>query len=91
MNSCVWGGIIYDNDVNVITEQSRLGFNLYTVNRVQVEGNEKRSSLMAARNDIRVADPFETAIALEDVSARLSMLYSLTDRLSRLKLVDYLR
>lgn len=42
------------------------------------------------RNDLTVADPFETASRLQDVQQQLEMHYTVTARLSRLSLVNYL-
>lgn len=50
----------------------------------------ERMTLETARNEITLADPFETATALEDSQTRLETLYAITARLSRLSLADYL-
>lgn len=42
------------------------------------------------RNDLTVADPFETASRLQDVQQQLEMHYAVTARLSQLSLVNYL-
>lgn len=85
------GEIVYDNDVKIITEQSDIGFKLQVVAECESRSKINKSFLIIARNEMRFADPFETSIAIEDVNTRINMLYSLTDRLSRLKLMDYLR
>jgi flagellar hook-associated protein 3 FlgL len=36
------------------------------------------------------ADPYETALALQDNAARLEQLFALTARLSRLSLVNFI-
>lgn len=48
------------------------------------------SALKIARNGIIAADPYETASALEAVQTQIETLYTLTARLSRLSLTDYL-
>lgn len=48
------------------------------------------TALSIARSDILAIDPYETASALTQTEASLQNLYSLTARLSRLSLTDYL-
>lgn len=49
------------------------------------------AALEIARTKIVAADPYETATALEAVQTQMETLYTLTARLSRLSLADYLR
>ncbi|MCV2872438.1 flagellin [Defluviimonas sp. WL0050] len=49
------------------------------------------AALEIARTKIIAADPYETASALEAVQTQIETLYTLTARLSRLSLADYLR
>lgn len=51
----------------------------------------EQTLLQMARNDIVGADPYETATRLEAAQTQLETLYTITARLSRLSLVDYLR
>ncbi len=48
------------------------------------------SALTLARNGLIAADPYDTASALEAVQTQLETLYTLTARLSRLSLTDFL-
>ena len=49
-----------------------------------------RADAMARRDKLIGADPYETATLLEQETARLETVYTLTARLSRLRLTDYL-
>ncbi|MDP1668984.1 flagellin [Phaeovulum sp.] len=49
------------------------------------------AALEMARAGMTAADPYDTATALQAVQAQLETLYTLTARLSNLKLTDYLR
>ncbi len=49
------------------------------------------AALGIARTAMTAADPYDTATALEAVQAQIETLYTLTARLSALKLTDYLR
>lgn len=51
----------------------------------------ERAALEIARTRIIAADPYETASALEAVQTQIETLYTLTARLSRLSLADFLR
>ncbi|TQS70311.1 hypothetical protein ERN12_14275 [Rhodobacteraceae bacterium] len=48
------------------------------------------SGLKIARNELIVADPYESATALTAAQAQLETIYAMTARLSRMSLVDYL-
>ncbi|KEP70296.1 flagellar hook protein [Thioclava dalianensis] len=48
------------------------------------------TALQIARNGLVAADPYETASALEAMTTQLETLYTLTGRLSRLTLADYI-
>lgn len=78
-------------DSQILTEMGRVGLAQQTVEQASVTGTSTLNSLNRARSDIRGADPFETAAALTEVQNQLESLYAVTARLSKLKLVDYLR
>ena len=59
--------------------------------QAQVRNFAEASALTIARSTLTSADPFETATALQEVEARIQGLYTLTARLSRLSLTDYLK
>ncbi|WP_197919515.1 flagellin [Thiosulfatihalobacter marinus] len=71
--------------------RSDLGFVQERVGAAEVQLGAKRSSLEIARNAVVVADPFETATRLEAAQVQLETLYTVTARMSRLSLVEYLR
>jgi len=78
-------------DGTVLNEMGRVGLDQQTVQRAQVTNGASLNTLERARGDIRSADPFETAAALNEVQSQLESLYAVTARLSKLKLVDFLR
>ncbi len=51
----------------------------------------EQTTLMIARADLVAVDPYEAASQLEQTMSQLEMIYTLTSRLSRLSLADYLR
>jgi len=76
-----------DGVTNARAEMGRLGARTDTAGELltaQVRQAE------VARSDLIGADPFETATRLEQEVARLETIYTLTARLSRLRLTDYL-
>lgn len=60
------------------------------VDQIAVRNSAETTALRIARNAIVAADPYETASALEAVTAQMETLYTLTARLSRLRFSDYL-
>ena len=71
--------------------QARLGYAEGQVEEASVRIAAQQSSYGIARNDLVSADPFETAIRLQAVQQQLETQYTLTARLSRLSLTEYLR
>ncbi|MBD3764387.1 MAG: flagellar biosynthesis protein FlgL [Rhodobacterales bacterium] len=62
--------------------------------RIAEAGTRNEAEIAAldmARNNLVLADPYETAVALEEAQLRLETLYALTARLSGLSLAEYLR
>lgn len=49
------------------------------------------TTLQIARNALVAADPYATATALQQVQSQMEAIYTLTARISRLSLTDYLR
>lgn len=71
--------------------QSRIGFSEALVEEATVRIAAERTSLSIARNEMVTADPYETASRLQNVQVQLEMHFTLTARLSRLNLTEYLR
>lgn len=71
--------------------QARLGYIEGLVEETSVRISAQESSYGIARNTLVSADPFETATRLESVQLQLETHYTLTARLSRLSLTEYLR
>ena len=58
--------------------------------QTQAQNTAENTSLSLIRSTLISADPYETATALQETEASIQNLYTLTARLSRLKLTDYL-
>lgn len=71
--------------------QARVGVTEARIEAATTRNVAEGSALGIARSGIVAADPFETATALEAVQTQIETLYSLTARLSRLSLTDFLR
>lgn len=71
--------------------RSDLGFVQERIANIETQNAARRTSLQITRNTLTSADPFETATQLEAAQAQLETLYTVTARLSRLSLMDYLR
>ena len=71
--------------------RSDLGFVQERIGDIETQNSARRTSLQITRNTLTSADPFETATKLEAAQVQLETLYTVTARLSRLSLMDYLR
>ena len=71
--------------------QARIGHVEQRVEQATVLMSAQTSSYSIARNELVAADPFETATLLQSVQLQLETHYTLTARLSRLSLTEYLR
>jgi flagellar hook-associated protein 3 FlgL len=71
--------------------QARLGYAQAQVEEAAVRTSAQESSYGIMRNNLVSADPFETATRLQSIQLQLETHYTLTARLSRLSLTEYLR
>ena len=76
---------------NMADLQARVGFIEGRVEEASVRNSAEQTSYGIARSEMVSADPFETATRLEAVQLQLETQYTLTARLSRLSLTEYLR
>lgn len=67
-----------------------LGFAQSRIDRAATRISAEASSLSILRYTLLSVDPFETASELETVQLRLETIYTLTSRMSRLSLVNFL-
>jgi flagellar hook-associated protein 3 FlgL len=73
------------------TLAGRLGHSQARIDEAQTRNLAEDSALQLARSDLVAIDPFEAATRMEAAQTQLETLYSVTARLSRLSLVDFLR
>lgn len=78
-------------DRAMIGEMGRVGLTEQLIDEARATNNAALLVLNLTRNEIRAADPFATAAALTEVQSQLEALYAVTARMSKLKLVDYIR
>lgn len=78
------------NDL-LVALQARIGTMEGLTERASVEVNSQVDALEIARAGLIETDPFEAATELQNAEAQLQTIYTLTSRLSRLSLVEYLR
>lgn len=69
---------------------ARVGMAQARIAAAEVRNAAERSGLLMARQEMLGVDGYETATALQQTQTRLETLYTLTARLSRLNLADYL-
>ncbi|MDM7459375.1 MAG: hypothetical protein P3W94_008505 [Paracoccus sp. (in: a-proteobacteria)] len=78
-------------DHAIIDEMGRVGLTEQLIDNARTTNSAALSVLNLTRNEIRAADPFATAAALSEVQSQLETVYAVTARVSKLKLVDYIR
>lgn len=71
--------------------RARIGLAEARTADTSVSLSAEKSAFEMLRNEIVAADPFEAATQLQDVQQQLEMHFTVTARLSRLSLVNYLR
>ncbi|MFT4011918.1 MAG: flagellin [Paracoccus sp. (in: a-proteobacteria)] len=69
---------------------SQIGISEEATARALTVNQAESSALTVARNGLIEADPYETAAALKEIEANIETLYTLTARLSKLSLTEYL-
>lgn len=72
------------------TLRAEIGGAQNRIETIQAENASHASMLELARSELIGADPYETATELEAVQGQLETLYTVTARLSRLNLADFL-
>lgn len=85
------GQAIPKADRGLIGEMGRVGLTQEFIDQANRSNDAALSVLTLKRNEIRSVDPFETTAALTEVESQLQTLYAVTARLSKLKLVEFLR
>jgi flagellar hook-associated protein 3 FlgL len=70
--------------------QSTVGFKQEFISTAQARLSSEEASLSILYNEMVSADPFETATRLEAIQTQLETHFTVTGRLSRLSLVDYI-
>ncbi|MDO5705117.1 MAG: flagellin [Paracoccus sp. (in: a-proteobacteria)] len=85
------GDGLHENGPRLIGLRGKVGLMQQQIEVAQAQNAHVLSSFQVARNDMVAADPFATAAAITEVQTQMETLYTLTARLSNLKLVDYLR
>lgn len=75
----------------LVAVQARIGSEEALVEEIRAGHSAQRTAWEMARQGMVAADPYETATALQEVELQLETHYTLTARLSRLRLTEYLR
>jgi flagellar hook-associated protein 3 FlgL len=82
---------LLQNDTDRAFLRGNLGFAQARIEQAQTRNESEIAALEIARSDLLSIDPYEAATRLEAAQTQLETLYSVTARLSRLRLVDFLR
>lgn len=85
------GERLLSSDSELAVARSEVGSAQARIDTVASRNAAQKTSLEIARSEITAIDPYKTATELEAVRTQLETLYTLTARLSRLSLTDFLR
>lgn len=85
------GKLLLDASSALAQEMAQIGYIQQRIELAQTEGSAASATLEIMRNEIRGADPYATSVAISEAETHLDALYAVTARLSKLRLVDYLR
>lgn len=85
------GNLLLQAEYTLTDTRARVGGIQERIDDASVRNQGERQSLELARAAIVEADPYETAARLAELEVQLETLYTVTARLSRLTLTDFLR
>lgn len=85
------GQKVMSGDERLIAMQTRLGMQEQTIAVATSRNAAETTALTTARAGLAEADPYETATALEAVRNQIETLYTVTARMSRLSLTNFLK
>lgn len=85
------GKLLLDGSASLASEMAQVGYTQQLIEYAQTEGSAATATLEIMRNEFRQADPYATSTAITEAETHLDALYAVTARLSKLRLVDYLR
>ncbi len=81
---------LYGSASGLTAVQARIGFSEATVIRAVTEMTAQQTALGLAKNDLYLADPFETASRLQAQQTQLETFFSVTARMSQLSLLRFI-
>jgi len=84
------GESLFDADSRLVDLQADIGSMEAQLERATVEVAAESDSLTIARSKLIEIDPYEAAIELQNAETQLQTIYTITARLSRLSLTQYL-
>jgi flagellar hook-associated protein 3 FlgL len=87
----ITGENMLSGDYDLTIVRARVGSGEARIDDAGARNEAEKYSLEIARNEITAVDAYQTATELEALTGQLETLYTLTVRLSRLSLSEYLR
>lgn len=81
---------LYGAAGGLVAVQARIGFSEASVNRAMTEMTAQQTALGLAKNDLYLADPFETATRLQAQQTQLETFFTVTARMSQLSLLRFI-
>lgn len=85
------GNGLFANQPDLVALRANVGASQARIEAVITQNAAEETSLTFAKGALLHADPYETAIKLEEVQFQLQSLYTVTARMSDLSLVNFIR
>lgn len=84
------GEALLGSNEQLVVLQAQIGRSENQIERAATEIAAQRDAMRLAKAELIEVDPYESATALQRAEAQLQTMYTITSRLSRLSLVEYL-
>lgn len=84
------GEVLLSSETDRAYLAARLGGMQSQIDRAQTRNENEATALGIARTELLEIDPYEAATRLQDAETQLQLIYTITSRISRLNLADYL-
>lgn len=85
------GEAIISNQDRMLSLQAQVGSAQARIETASTQNSSEKAALQMARSDIVSVDQYEVATELQNLQVQLETIYTITARLSRLSLTNYLR
>ncbi|WP_134679629.1 flagellar hook protein [Paracoccus ravus] len=84
------GELLVSGETALTSAMTIVGSRQESVEKALNRNHEEITKFLSIKNSMNSSDPYESAIALQEIEANIETLYAVTARLSKLSIVEYL-